>query len=466
MPVEMKERNSMGERLAHWTTTTRIESWLHQQDLPVGTLSAAPDVVVDTSSPKQRIEGFGASFNELGWAALTALTHEQRQSVLRALFARDVGTSLSLCRMPIGANDFSHDWYSYDETPGDLALEHFSVEQDDQTLVPFIQAAQSHRPDLRVWASPWSPPTWMKTNRHYAAAAPIPGYQPENGIRPDQVRSEGDDMMRQDPDYLEAYARYFGRFVDAYRERGIPIGMVMPQNEFNSPQVFPSCTWSPQGLARFLPFLAAEMRKRDVEVFLGTLERSADALAEHVLSAVPDVIDGVGAQWAGKNAVPFIHHAHPDLRIYQTEQECGDGHNDWRYARYAWTLMRHFFQHGAGAYMYWNIALTAGGVSRWGWAQNSLITVDTETRTFKYNYEYYLLRHLSGFVHEGARYLSTASFTGFENQLAFLNPDDSIVIVVHNDNLDAQSVRYHVDGSEIQVSLPGDSFSTIVIPAV
>ena len=101
--------------------------------------------------------------------------------------------------MPVGANDFSRDWYSYDETDGDFALEHFTIANDLETLVPFIKAAQKHQPALKLWASPWSPPTWMKTNRHYAMAMPGPWQKGvENGLRPDQVGNEGTDMFVQE----------------------------------------------------------------------------------------------------------------------------------------------------------------------------------------------------------------------------------------------------------------------------
>jgi glucosylceramidase len=72
--------------------------------------------------------------------------------------------------MPVGANDFSRDWYSYEGAPGDFMLDHFSIANDLAKLVPFIQGARKHQPALRLWASPWSPPTWMKRNRHHDAA--------------------------------------------------------------------------------------------------------------------------------------------------------------------------------------------------------------------------------------------------------------------------------------------------------
>ncbi|MCI2957180.1 beta-glycosidase [Agromyces atrinae] len=450
-----------------WIVTTADAAWQQHEPVTTSPITGMPDVFVGVDDPRQSIEGFGASFNELGWTALELLDDEVREGVLRSFFEPDAGLDLTLCRMPLGANDFSRDWYSYDEVDGDLALEHFSIDNDRETLIPFIRAAKRYQPDLRLWASPWSPPTWMKTNGHYAGAQPRLDQSVENGLREDQVGHEGTDMFRLDDEHLAAYAAYFGRFIDAYAAEGIEIGMVMPQNEFNSAQVFPSCTWTPEGLARFIGHLAPEMGRRDVDVFLGTLERPNPDLVQFVVNdpVAGPALSGVGAQWAGKGALAVIHHDNPALRIYQTEQECGDGLNDWRYARYAWTIMKQFFSNGASAYMYWNMALLEGGVSRWGWAQNSLVVVDPETRTVRYTHEYHLLRHVSGAVAVGARVLPTVSYTGFENQLAFVNPDGSIVLVAHNDLGHEQAVSYLLGDRFFEAVLPADSFSTFVLNA-
>jgi glucosylceramidase len=273
-------------------------------------------------------------------------------------------------------------------------------------------------------------------------------------------------MFLQEERYLRAYASYFGCFVDEYRKQGMTIGMVMPQNEFNSPQVFPSCTWTPEGLARFIAYLGPEMARRGVEVFVGTLERPDDRLIEVSLSD-PDAgkyIKGAGVQWAGKRAIAVIHRLHPDLRLYQTEQECGDGRNDWRYCRYAWSQMKHYLGNGASAYLYWNLSVQQGGLSSWGWAQNSLVTVDTTAKTFVYNHEYYLMKHVSHFVRPGARVLETSSYNGYENQLAFANPDGSLVVVMQNDLGEELPVRLMIGGRIIAPTLPADSFNTFVVP--
>jgi glucosylceramidase len=125
--------------------------------------------------------------------------------------------------------------------------------------------------------------------------------------------------------------------------------------------------------------------------------------------------------------------------------------------------MKHYLRNGAGAYLYWNIALKKGGVSRWGWAQNSLVTVDAEARTYAYTHEYYLMKHLSAFVRPGARRVEATSWNGYENQLAFVNPDGSTVVVIQNDLAEPLPVRIRVGESVIAPTLPADSFSTLVV---
>ncbi len=408
------------------------------------------------------MEGFGGCFNELGWTSLSALSEQDRQSILHELFDPTEGARFTYCRMPIGANDFATEAYSYDETDGDFDLKHFSIDHDKQTLVPFIQAAQRVQPKLRLWASPWTPPSWMKRNHFYAEAAAIRGMGfKDNGIRPEQIGHEGEDLFIQEPLYFDAYARYFGRFIDAYRAEGISVGMVMPQNEFNSAQNFPSCTWTAEGLARFLHYLGPEMEKRGVDVFFGTLERGDPKLLETVMAdkELARLIKGVGTQWAGKNALPAIHRKFPALIIYQSEQECGDGTNAWSYAGYCWQLMKHYFRSGASGYLYWNISTDMSGKSSWGWAQNSLVSVDTSAKTYRYNHDYYLLKHLTHFVDVGAKAVETTGTC--DDVLGFVNPDGAVVLLARNELPHVQMVQIQVRDRVFAIELPPDSVGTL-----
>ena len=458
--------NAASAPAQRWVSTSINAPW---RSLPVPALAPVganlfeQDVQLLTDQHAQTIQGFGGAFTEKGWQALTHLSPALRNKAVAALFAPE-GAAFNLCRTPIGANDISRKWYSYDEVDGDFDMAHFSVDNDKETLIPFINAAQIHAPHLKLWASPWSPPTWMKKGKHYAQAPAWPG-QPSNGIKPEQMGKDGTDSFILEDRYLEAYARYFRRYVEEYGKAGIPISMVMPQNEFNSAQPFPSCCWTPQGLAKFIPYLGREMGKLGVEIFFGTLERGNADLLEAVLNdpqAAP-YIKGVGVQWAGKGALAKIQERHPTLPLYASEQECGMGQNDWHYPRYIWGVMKQYFNAGAVAWEYWNLVMPEDGMSGWGWKQNALITVDGPKGAFHLNHEYYLMRHFSAFIKAGAVRIPTTSFSGFENQLAFRNPDGQLIVIVQNEMAQPQQVRMVIGGKLLSLNLPADSFNTITI---
>jgi glucosylceramidase len=289
----------------------------------------------------------------------------------------------------------------------------------------------------------------MKTNNDYAAF---------------RKGGDGIDLFIQEDRYFETYAEYFARFVKAYRREGVQIGMVMPQNEFNSAQIFPSCTWSTQGLARLIRHLGPRMEGLGVDVFLGTIERGDPALVEAILDApgTSRFVKGAGFQWAGKGAIGAVHARHPQMTLYQTEQECGDGKNTWAYARYAWSLMRHYLSNGVNAYHYWNIALPPEGKSRWGWRQNSLVTVKADSGEAIWNPDYYPLKHLSHFVPPGSRRLDVTGQGA--NLLAFVTPDRKVIVVTHNPDAAPKRLALRIGERRITVDLPADSFNTLALP--
>ena len=447
-----------------WVVSTPDHSWISQESqqikiLKEGFISAE----VNLTNTEQTIDGFGACFNELGWTSLSVLPEKDREDILKELFYPGQGTNFTICRMPVGANDFSRNWYSYNETEGDFEMKNFSIANDFETLIPFIRLAKKYNPSLTLWASPWSPPAWMKYNKHYACNMSGNENFP-NGLLPSQRGREGTNMFIQDKKYFEAYALYFAKFIEAYKNEGIYISMVMPQNEFNSCQIFPSCTWTASGINTFVgEHLGPQMEKTGTDVMFGTMERANTLLVDTLLQDEKSskYIKGIGFQWAGKDAVGKIHKDYPLLKIYQTEQECGDGKNNWDYCCYAWELMKHYLSNGANVYCYWNISLEEGGVSRWGWSQNSLITVDVQAKAYTYNYEYYLMKHFSHYVLPGAQRLSV---TGeFNDLLAFRNVDGSLVLVIHNRNNNEVFPNIKIGEDIYSLTLKPQSFHTLVI---
>ena len=305
----------------------------------------------------------------------------------------------------------------------------------------------------------------MKINKHYACSTNWSWTKggADNKLPADLACVvEGMDVFTQVPRYLSAYAKYFGLFIDAYKQKGIKISMVMPQNEPNSAQPYPACLWSPKGLINFIQYLGPEMEKRGVDVYLGTIERADPNLTEEILNheKAGKYIKGCGFQWAGKDALPIIRKNHPQLPIFQTEQECGDGKNDWKGVMHSWDLMKHYFSNGVTAYDYWNISLFENGLSHWGWSQNSLITVNKERKTYQYTPEAYLLKHFSHFVKPGAKLLNSDGT--WDEVLSFLNPDGTVVVVVTNKEKSKQELTITIDGKQFSMTLPSESVNTIV----
>ena len=450
-------------------------------------------IQIDVSNTLHAMEGFGTSASELSWLSLSTLRQDERDGIFRELFSSE-GAAFTMVRTPIGASDFALDYYSYDDVDGDYSLEHFSIERDKNYLIPFLIAAQSHCPELKVWASPWCPPAWMKRNKHYAnvSTEPIrlmakqmlsqmeslpddihasggstfgfnPMNMPPNGLDEDSQIQEGEDAFDLSPACLDAYSRYFGKYVDAYKAEGINITMVMPQNEPNSAQWYPACTWTPNGLKQFIAVLGPEMQKRGIEVWLGTMERPDVQLWEQIVrdSTAGPYIKGLGFQWAGKEALPAMHAMFPELPCYMTEQECGNGANDWAGAMHSWDLMREYVTNGCQGYFYWNTSLFKGESSSWGWTQNSLITIDRARHDWHFTPEYYVIKHASHFVKPGAKVLALGG--SHTDALAFVNPDGKIVLLVANQTEKVLPVSFLMGRTVKTARLPAMSLNTFLL---
>ncbi len=411
------------------------------------------DFVEFTDNSFQEINGFGGCFNELGWIALNKIDEEKREEVLKNIFDSRKGCNFNYCRLPIGANDYAAKWYSLNENKGDYGMEKFSLQRDKSYLIPYINKAKQYQDDLKLTASPWSPPKWMKS-------PPVHNYG--KLIWEDKI--------------LKAYSRYFLKFVYSYRETGIKINQIHVQNEPMSSQKFPSCVWTGEELRDFIrDYLGPlfEKEKIDTEIWLGTLNGPEtddrflhtryNDYANIVLSdsEVRKYITGVGYQWAGKYAIQRTNMSWPDIKLMQTENECGDGKNTWEYSRYIFDLIWKYITNGAGIYLYWNMILETGGESSWGWNQNSMVTIDPENQKVIYNPEFYLMKHLSKFIKRGAvRKGLKGNWVG--NALFFENNDNSKVILIHNPFEINKTVKFNNKGKVVIVNLKPLSFNTII----
>jgi glucosylceramidase len=435
---------SQGESV-QWIASTASAPWATQKNLPLGTNrdDAPYDLVVYLDTPQQKIDGWGGCFNELGWLALQSLTPELREEVLRNLFEPGRGLNFTICRMPIGASDYATNWYSLDDTPGDFDLKHFNLDRDRTLLLPYIKAAMKYQPALKIWGSPWSPPVWLKVNQTY--------------------NNQGTNRLIPGKRYLDTHARYLAKYVRAYRAEGVDVCAVAVQNEPFASQVFPSCVWSPVEMRDFIADHLGPTFKREkitAEIWLGTFNNNQFASFDTALSdrRAAKYIAAAGMQWAGKNALPELHERYPKLKKVQTETECGDGSRDWKAAEYTFSLMKHYFNHGVNLYTYWNMMLDDSGRSSWGWKQNALITVNRMPATVTYTPEFWLFKHFAHFVAPGAVKLASAG--NFDDAVAFLGPDGTMVLVVINRQNAPQKIAIKLGTRNTEVTLTAKSFNT------
>ena len=404
------------------------------------------DLKIETEK-RQTMMGFGGCFNELGQLGLDTLTEDERAGIFDCFFGPDSELRFDFCRLPVGASDYAAEWYSHNETDGDFAMEHFSIDRDKKILIPYIKEALRRNPELTLFASPWSPPAWLKHPKAY---------------------NHGTLVWK--PEYLKAYALYFVKFIQAYAAEGIPIHQLHVQNEMFSDQKFPSCVWTAEQLAEFIEVYldpAFQKHKINTEIWLGTMNGGSDAQTDFdtfafkiLNSPASRCIKGVAYQWGGKDSVRRQAECFPQIPIIQSENECGDGQNSWAYAKYIYRLSRRYITNGVCAYVYWNMILNSrNGCSTWGWRQNCMVSI--ENGQAQYNHEYYIFKHLCRFVGKGAvRRKLSGLFSGMS--VAFETPAGQKVILVHNPLDRAFELCVDADGQTAKAVLPPDSVSTIV----
>jgi glucosylceramidase len=440
-----------------WVSSIQAEPWQELSALVLTqTQGTETNVVrVDPTIVYQTIDGFGGCFNELGWEALRTLGRGRQATALKALFDAS-GCNFSICRAPIGANDFALEWYSLDETPGDYAMTNFTIERDRKILIPFIKEAMRYQPKLAIWGVPWSPPSWMKTSNSYKGG-----------------------NMKQDPQTLAAYALYFSKYVQAYRQQGINLYAVHPQNEpkYNN-NVYPQCAWSGQEINTFLrDYLVPRLKmdRVDVQVWLGTIVN--ENLADYIDPVLGDpvtgpLITGVGYQWGGQDAMLATHQKYPEKKLMQTETECNNGADSWNEGMTTFQRMIEDMNHYASSYMFWNLILSEKSTSSWGWKQNSLLKIDARTKQIIYNPEFYSLKHFGHFVQPGAvRIGLSAVVVAGDNEpmltsksmVAFCNPSGELILILCNESDHVLPITLRAGVCTTKLDVPASSMNSIVL---
>lgn len=424
-------------------------------------------IVVYPDSTLQEVDGFGGTFSERGWDAMQVLTEAQRLLLMRELFGTD-GIHFAWGRTPVGGNDLSLSTYTYNDVSEDWTQRNFSIARDRYILLPMIKMAKRVRPDLKMWASPWTPPYWMKLSEHYSLKS--------HGINGTEVGHN-----RMDSHYwvypnvtsfkmidgcLRSYSIYLSKYLQAYRQEGVNIDILMPQNEVQWEPCWQCCTWRPQDLAIFVEkYLGSQLKADSIshtDLWLGTVNYPNPQWVFDFCSnqGAMKYIKGIGMQWTGMQAMPKVHEKMPAMRLMQTEGICGDGDNNWADMVKSWERMVHCFRSGTSSYMQWNMVLGDDLESLFKWKQNALVIIDRKTAQLTRTPEYYLMKHFSHFIQPGSQLLKVSDDS---NTLAFRNQDGKTVIVCYNAAEDETQISFSLSGKSIATRLAPNSLNTIII---
>jgi glucosylceramidase len=429
---------------AYWNTTGQVTK----------VTSGTADVNVDKNTTYQRWDGFGGTFNEMGWDALSVISSEI-PTVMKLLYDAREGANFVYGRLPLGASDYSMSWYTLDDTAGDYTMDKFSIARDKEKLIPFIKEALKVKPDLRLWASPWVLPSWMLSSSN----------------------------IKTDAQTLKAHALYFARFVEEYAKEGMKIEAVHFQNEPGYGRVH---GWTGSLFVSYVKtYMGPVFAERNIsaEIWCGTMSKDPDdtniALTTSQDADAMKIVKGFGVQWNPLAAVATLS---KKATVMQTEHRCGNynfdspywdksryssskAQNDHLYGEESWQLIRDWIVAGVNSYSAWNMVLDTVGKSLDGWPQNAPLVVDRTAKKLIITPAYYVFRHFSQTIVPGATRIGTS---GSNDAFAFKNPDGTIVVQVYNKNSASKKTTVGI-GSALSQSLyqfdvPAHGWATLRVP--
>lgn len=428
-------------------------------DLPQGN---ANTVDLDAAAADHPFTGLGVSIPESSCWLLSRLPAEKRAEILRAVWTAD-GAGLSVARLQIGSSDYSMHAYTYDDVAGDTELEHFSIDPDRRYVLPVVKEIQKINPDVTFFASPWSPPAWMKDNGNVA----------------------GGSLLRE---HYGVYARYFVKYIQAFQKEGVTIQAVTTQNEPECDQfgMSPTCLWTgEQETAFIVNHLAPALKAAGLQTKPWLWDHNFDG-TNRVWQALArkGVLESIGAvAWHPYVGQPEwikpIHAKYPDLPMVMTEM--GPHVDRYRRDMLWWgDLMMRTFNSGCGGFTSWCLALDEHGQPNitGGFPCAGFVEIDSVTGEAVPSEQFKAFRHVGRFVRRGADILKDFWKAGGSDWArrndkrtacaAFRNPDGSHVVVVackpaEGDAFSPVQVQIkHKDRYLIVQALPG-ALTTVTI---
>jgi len=412
-----------------------------------------PCIFVDPTKTFQTLLGIGGALTDASAETFYKLPKDKQREIIRAYFDPQAGIGYSLGRTHIQSCDFSSESYTYVKE-GDKELLSFNIAHDRKYRIPFIKAAMSAAgKDFTLFVSPWSPPAWMKSNNDML---------------------HGGSLL---PEFYDAWASYYAKFIKAYENEGIPIWGLTVQNEPMASQTWESCIYTAQDECNFVknhlgPVLKSYGLKNKKILVWDHNRNLMYQRAQGVLDdpAAAKYVWGIAFHWySGDNFenVRRVTEAYPKVNVLMTEACLYPFDlkkiNEWQWGETYAKSMINDFNNGAVGWTDWNVLLDeTGGPNHVNNFCYAPLIGDTRTGELYYMNSYYYIGHFSKFIRPGAKRIISSSMVDNLMTTAFLNPDGKIAVVVLNLSDKEQPFSLWLEGKAAKTTSPAHSIMTLV----
>jgi glucosylceramidase len=454
---------AVGKQVTVYTTADKSDLRLKQTDTVAFKSVGQPKetqicVFVDPGRQFQTFLGIGGALTDASAETFAKLPKQKQREFIDAHFDERRGIGYKLARTNIHSCDFSSGSYTYVDE-GDKELKSFSVAHDKQYRIPFIkEILAATKGQLNIFASPWSPPAFMKDNNDILHGGKLK------------------------PEFYQSWANYYAKFIRAYQAEGIPIWGLSIQNEPMATQKWESCIYSAEEERDFLKnFLGPTLSRAGLaDKKIIAWDHNRDLIYQRVSTLLADpkaakFVWGIGYHWyepwSGGDPmfdnVRLVHEIFPDKHLIFTEG-CVDAFDpkklgEWKFGEQYGRSMIHDFNNGTVGWTDWNILLDERGgpnhVANFCFAP---VHADTKTGELTYLSSYYYIGHFSKFIKPGAKRIASSPSRSQLLSTAFLNPDGKAAVVVMNPTDKAATYWLWMTGNAAEVNSPPHSIQTLV----